>query len=66
MDNIRRPVDISEEFRMSGMTLITDTASDFHLERASQFNQDMRVLLTEDNASTELETPLEEGTEENS
>ena len=49
MDNIRRPVDISEEFRMSGMTLITDTASDFHLERSSQFNQDMRVLLTEDN-----------------
>ena len=30
-DKIRRPVDISKDFRQSGMTLITDPASDRYL-----------------------------------
>ena len=30
-DQIRRPVDISKDFKQSGMTLITDPASDRYL-----------------------------------
>ncbi len=53
MSNIRRPVDYGKSFHESGMTLITDPRSDRYLKEI-------------ENASTKLETPLEEGTEENS
>lgn len=35
-DKIRRPVDISKDFRQSGMTLITDPASDRYLNEYSK------------------------------
>jgi hypothetical protein len=35
-EQIRRPVDISKEFKQNGMTLITDPASDRHLNAYSK------------------------------
>jgi len=49
---VRRPVDISDDFHASGMTLITDPRSDRYFKQADE--------------RSELETPQQEGAEEDS
>ena len=48
-EQIRRPVDISKEFKQNGMTLITDPASDRYLNAYSK-------LATPQQKGTEEET----------
>ena len=50
MNTIRRPVDYSDEFHKSGMTLITDPRSD--------------VFLRQYHERPKLATPQQEGSEE--
>ncbi len=56
-EQIRRPVDISKEFKQNGMTLITDPASDRYLNAYSK-------LATSQQKGTEekTQTTSDEGT----
>ena len=48
---VRRPVDLSQDFKKSGMTLITDPASDRYLNEYSKLATSLKEA-----AKTETET----------
>lgn len=54
---IRRPVDISKTFRNSGMTLITDPASDRYLNASSKLATSLQ-----EKAETHSQTTSDEST----
>ena len=49
---VRRPVDLSQDFKKSGMTLITDPASDRYLNEYSKL-----ATSQQERTKTETETP---------
>ena len=48
---VRRPVDLSQDFKKSGMTLITDPASDMYLNEYSKLAASLK-----ERTKTETET----------
>lgn len=56
-EQIRRPVDISKEFKQNGMTLITDPASDRYLNAYSKLATSQQKGTEEKTQTTSDEGP---------